>query len=104
MRDRGRRCVVAEQRVRGVVGESSQMWDCACVGLLTKVRCGGGGVCGAVDEDVLLLGWRLGSRGGSIGEKGEMDRRVFEQVLGRRAAQEAQQVGQKSLVKRNFAV
>ena len=46
MRDRGRRCVVAEQRVRGVVGESSQMWDCACVGLLTKVRCGGGGAVG----------------------------------------------------------
>lgn len=60
--------------------------------------------CGAVDEDVLLLGWRLGSRGGSIGEKGEMDRRVLEQVLGRRAAQEAQQVRLKSLVKRNFAV
>lgn len=37
---------MAEQRVRGVVGESSQMWDCACVGLLTKVRCGGGGAVG----------------------------------------------------------
>ena len=39
-----------------------------------------------------------------VGGKGEMDRRVLEEVLGRRAAQEAQQVGQKSLVKRNFAV
>ena len=38
------------------------------------------------------------------GEKGEMDRRVLKEELGGRAAQEAQQVGQKSLVKRNFAV
>lgn len=74
MRDRGRRCVVAEQRVRGVVGESSQMWDCACVGLLTKVRCGGGGVCGAVDEGALLMGGRLWRRCEFVGGKGEMDR------------------------------
>ena len=48
-------------------------------------------------------GW-LGSGGGFVGEKGEMDRRVLEEELGGRAAQEAQQVGQKSLVKRNFVV
>ena len=97
--------------MRGVVGESSQMWDCACVGLLTKVRCGGAKGCccmgeGALrwGEGALLLGWRLGSRGGFVGKKGAMDRKVLEEELGGRAAQEAQQVGQKSLVKRNFAV
>lgn len=57
-----------------------------------------------MDEGALLMGWRLGSRDEFVGGKGEMDRKVLEEELGRRAAQEAQQVGQKSLVKRNFAV
>ena len=51
-----------------------------------------------------VAGGRLWRRCEFVGEKGEMDRRVLEEVLGGRAAQEAQQVGQKSLVKRNFAV
>lgn len=36
-----------------------------------------------------VAGGRLGSRDGFIGKKGEMDRRVLEQVLGEREAQEA---------------
>ena len=36
-----------------------------------------------------VAGGRLGSKDGFIGKKGEMDRRVLEQVLGERAAQEA---------------
>lgn len=78
---------------------TARVWVCGqmCVAV-------GGGVCGLVDEGALLMGWRLWSRDEFVGGKGEMDRRVLEEVLGRRAAQEAQQVGQKSLVKRNFAV
>ena len=98
--------------------EGAQLWAVGTQGLgrkgaaaWAKVRCGGAKECYCMGEGALrwgegamLMGGRWGCRGGSAGKEGEMDRMILKEELGRRAAQKAQQVGQKSLVKRNFAV
>ena len=86
------------------MGEGVRERDGAGVGLRAKVRYGRGGDYGSAFGSSRSGGWAALEKVRICGGKGEMDRRVLEEVLGGRATQEAQRVRQKSLVKRNFVV
>ena len=61
---------MAEQRVRGVVGESSQMWGCAGVGLRANVRYGEGEDYGSVFGSSRGGGWAAREQVRICGGKG----------------------------------